>query len=46
MQNFDTKRTSDVPKRIDDEEGDWDFEGLVTAKKIATTGTRSKLREV
>lgn len=46
LRNLDTGRTSDIPEGIGVGEDKWDIEGMVTAKKVATSGTRGKFREI
>lgn len=41
-----TKFASNLSKRMDNEEGNWNLKGKVTAKQPALFGLRSKLREV
>lgn len=43
VRSLDNERTSDVPKRIENEEDDCDFEGMVIAEKIVTCSIRGKL---
>lgn len=33
-------------RKRDNEENNWDFESMVTVKKVATTGFRAKLQKV
>lgn len=42
VQSLGTEGTSDVPKRIDNEEDNWDSEGTVTVEEVATSGIRGK----
>lgn len=42
--NIDTERTSKVTDEIDDDEDNWDFEGVVAAEKVAANGTGAKCK--
>lgn len=46
VRNLDKERFSDVPKGIKDKNNVSNFEGMVTAKEVATTSFRRKLQEV
>lgn len=46
LQSLATDHASDVPKGIEVEKGNWDFEGMVTPEEVATTGVCGKLQEV
>lgn len=46
MRSSSTDRTSDRHTGIDDDNDSWDFEGMMTAEEVATSGTRRKLREI
>lgn len=46
VRNLDARRTSDVSEGIDDEEENWDFENMVAAEIVASSGLRGKLLEV
>lgn len=41
-----TARPCDAPEVDDDKEANWDFEGIVTAGEVATSGIRGSLSDV
>lgn len=43
VRNLHTARPSDVPEKVDDDEDDWDFKGVMIAEKVARLGIRGKL---
>lgn len=46
MRKLDTEPPSIMPEGLDDEGDNWEFEGMGTAKKVATSGICGKLQEV
>lgn len=46
VRSLDTERTNDAPKGIDNKEDNRNFEGMVTAEGVATSGIRGKLRVI
>lgn len=46
VQNLDTARPSGVPEEVDDEEDNWEVEGMLTAEELTTSSLHEKLRGV
>lgn len=46
LRDLETEPASNVPERMNDGEDILDFKGIVTAKKVATSGIRGKFKEV
>lgn len=46
VHSLDTEHASDVLKKLNDKEDNWDFKGMVGAKEVATSAIRGKLQEL
>lgn len=44
LQRFSSKRVSDVPEKMEDENDIWDVEGMVAANEVSTSDTCVRLR--